>query len=295
MDDAVCRAKLEHDGNVLNLVVTSASAEFYDRLYGAGGAPPPPAGWAAVKRDAASKSVAPAWPELLKDVLPPDALVLELGGGRFQARNGFLNQHFPNYVPLDISASSIRKYSEEYGRFGIVCDATRLPFQDASVDCVCSRTFLEHPRDPDAVLREVARIVKPGGIVVHDDAWFCRWWSRYGVVGLKPFAEMTWSERIIASVAAVTEIPLLRIPPILARRIIRAIFVLPSPKAPLPYGRLTPNYQLLLGCDEDASSSIDPLDVIRFYEARGFQLLKPLGWLKRLFHRNTAVVLKRIA
>ena len=40
---------------------------------------------------------------------------------------------------------------------------TELPFADASFDCVLSFDVFEHIRDSDAHLREVARVLRPGG------------------------------------------------------------------------------------------------------------------------------------
>jgi SAM-dependent methyltransferase len=45
-------------------------------------------------------------------------------------------------------------------------DAHRLPFADASFDVVTCQTVLIHVNDPVAALREMARVVKPGGAVI---------------------------------------------------------------------------------------------------------------------------------
>lgn len=44
-------------------------------------------------------------------------------------------------------------------------DALRLDLPDASVDVVLAHTLLTHVADPVAVLREAARVVRPGGMV----------------------------------------------------------------------------------------------------------------------------------
>jgi SAM-dependent methyltransferase len=45
--------------------------------------------------------------------------------------------------------------------------AASLPFADNSVDACTSVSFLEHVDDVDAVLAEMARVLRPGGYVVH--------------------------------------------------------------------------------------------------------------------------------
>lgn len=45
----------------------------------------------------------------------------------------------------------------------IQCDAQRLPFADSSFDVVCSLQVIEHFRDTEAHLRDVARVLQPDG------------------------------------------------------------------------------------------------------------------------------------
>lgn len=74
-------------------------------------------------------------------------------------------------------------------------DAARLPFADGSLDVVYSNAALEHVADPEAVLRESARVLAPDGLALHqvdfrdhrpghgpwdfltvgDEAWERRW------------------------------------------------------------------------------------------------------------------------
>jgi len=51
----------------------------------------------------------------------------------------------------------------------IVCDAAadRLPLEDASVDIVVSRSVVEHIRDNPAFFANCARVLRPGGVLVH--------------------------------------------------------------------------------------------------------------------------------
>jgi len=45
-------------------------------------------------------------------------------------------------------------------------DLGHLPLPDASVDLIMSRSVFEHLTDPDAVYREFARVLRPGGAIV---------------------------------------------------------------------------------------------------------------------------------
>ena len=50
-----------------------------------------------------------------------------------------------------------------------VGEATRLPLEDASVDAAFANMVLHHAEDPAAMLREMARVVRPGGTVAISD------------------------------------------------------------------------------------------------------------------------------
>lgn len=225
----------------------------------------------------------------LKDRLPEDAVVIEIGGGSAsQSRTGKGYQVFKNYYPLDISYPHVKAYTSTYNREGIVCNAENLPFKNQSIDCIYTNAFLEHPTRPDKVVSEIARVIKPGGIVVHNDAWFCRWWQRYGVRVIKP---KTTKQKLILLASKITENKLIRIPPIIISRLIKHFFATPKR---LHYRKLKPNYSLYLGADEDAASSIDPIDAIRFYEAQGFALINKLSFKQRMFYPNKYIALRKI-
>lgn len=228
----------------------------------------------------------------MRQNLEEEAIVIEIGGGMHQQRSANLYSEFVNYFPLDISLSSIEQYCKKFNREGIAVDAQSLPFKDETVDCILTHTTLEHIPNPEKVLSEIARVLKVGAFVIHADAWFCRWWSRYGIVGLKPFKSMNTKEKAIHVAAQVTEFPAIRFPPVIAKRLLRETLVKNS-GFKLRYKRLKPNYDLYLGCDEDAASSIDPYDVIRFYECRGFYVCPSLPFLQRVLFRNPYIIMRK--
>ena len=48
-------------------------------------------------------------------------------------------------------------------------EAVRLPFPDATFDVVLSTGLLEHFQDPSPIVREMARVLRPGGALVSLD------------------------------------------------------------------------------------------------------------------------------
>lgn len=54
---------------------------------------------------------------------------------------------------------------EDHRSVDIVADAHDIPFRDQTVGSVISIAMLEHVRDPNQVVREIARVLAPGGIV----------------------------------------------------------------------------------------------------------------------------------
>lgn len=69
--------------------------------------------------------------------------------------------------PRWIDEAMNRLPSEYHGRFSYqVGDAERLPFPDAQFDLVTCQTLLIHVKDPIGVLREMVRVLAPGGLIV---------------------------------------------------------------------------------------------------------------------------------
>jgi ubiquinone/menaquinone biosynthesis C-methylase UbiE len=289
--------KTDPNEKIFNYISDSASATFYDQFYGDYKKKETPELLEDIRKTHREEGTAYKIMEtiisFLEKELPKDGVVVELGGGMYQHRSANAYKRFEHYYPLDIGYSNIKSYTEKFNKEGFVADATNLPFKNNSIDCILTHTFLEHPLEPENVLKEITRVLKPGGIVVHNDAWFCRWWQRYGFVDLKKFSNLTLKEKAIWTAAKITELPLLRIPPIIIKRTVKQVFS-PHPKnIALDYSKLKPNYSLHLGCDEDAASRLDPIDVVRFYESRGFTLMNKLSLKERLFYPNKYIMLRK--
>jgi SAM-dependent methyltransferase len=105
------------------------------------------------------------WYSWLGSRLPLRGRVLEVGAG-----TGMLWTRVPHdHVELtltDFSPVMCERLAMIPGARVRRCDAAALPFPDASFDTVIANHMLYHTDDPAAVLRELARVSRPGGRLV---------------------------------------------------------------------------------------------------------------------------------
>lgn len=112
-------------------------------------------------------------------------LVLEIGSG--------ISPVFTSWdrvVYSDVSASALKMLKKIHGRGQyVVADAMNLPFEDGMFSHVIASEVLEHLEDDRRALAEIARVTRPGGVLVvtfphrhfyfaHDDR-FVRHHRRY--------------------------------------------------------------------------------------------------------------------
>ena len=64
--------------------------------------------------------------------------------------------------------------------------AETLPFADASFDAATAYSFLDHLEDQGAVLREVARVLRPGGVFYADLNPNRLFWKAVGAIDRRP-------------------------------------------------------------------------------------------------------------
>ncbi|MBK7903943.1 MAG: pimeloyl-ACP methyl ester esterase BioH [Proteobacteria bacterium] len=123
--------------------------------------------------DAAAVLQATVRDELLRrlEVLRMEpAVVVDLGAGTGQASIA-LKRKYPGgrVVAMDIAHGMLlqaRKRQTLLRRFDrVVADAAALPLGNASVDMLFSSLMLQWCNDPDRVLRECRRVLRPGGVL----------------------------------------------------------------------------------------------------------------------------------
>ncbi|MBK7671091.1 MAG: class I SAM-dependent methyltransferase [bacterium] len=118
---------------------------------------------------------------LVKPLLPTCAdHLVDFGCGNGAQTLCFLDR-FREITGLDIMraeldgfAAACRRLDVEDRVRGVLADDGPLPLPDACADVVTSFTVLEHVADERAVLREMRRVLKPGGLLVVTVP--NRWW-----------------------------------------------------------------------------------------------------------------------
>ncbi|MBP1786405.1 SAM-dependent methyltransferase [Micromonospora sp. HB375] len=102
-----------------------------------------------------------SWYAWLGERLPLAGDVLEVGAGTGELWHRIGPRR--RLTLTDFSPAMCARLREVPGARVQRCDATRLPFRDGAVDAVIANHMLYHLDDPDAALREFARVLRPGG------------------------------------------------------------------------------------------------------------------------------------
>tara|TARA_A100001035_G_C27787074_1_gene505020 strand:- start:4485 stop:5180 length:696 start_codon:yes stop_codon:yes gene_type:complete len=89
--------------------------------------------------------------------------LLDLGCGRGEFLNSFIKSGFEGY---GIDQSDIAKKHCPDAKIVVGDLEEILPFEDSFFDVVYSKSLVEHFYYPEKILREVYRILKPGGIII---------------------------------------------------------------------------------------------------------------------------------
>lgn len=112
--------------------------------------------------------------EIVRALIPCNSIVLDVGAGtgRFSTAAATVGS---NVIAIDASHNMIRMASEQRpalhvsgGITFVMGDAASLPFSAAMFDVLISVKLLSHCRDIHPYISEMARVLKPGGLLILD-------------------------------------------------------------------------------------------------------------------------------
>jgi ubiquinone/menaquinone biosynthesis C-methylase UbiE len=100
-------------------------------------------------------------------------------------------QGHPKYlIGVDVAPKSL-ELAGELGYTPILADANNLPFKSEIADVVVLNAALHHCENMDSVLKEAARLVKPGGILITDHD------PQLSGLDYKGLAKLLWNARVV--------------------------------------------------------------------------------------------------
>ena len=91
--------------------------------------------------------------------IPAESHVLDAGAGQCLYKP-FFKQH--EYIAVDTTWGDD---NWDYSQLDFICDLEKLPFPDNKFDAVICTQVLEHVKEPQLVLDEAFRALKPGGVI----------------------------------------------------------------------------------------------------------------------------------
>ncbi|MEM9187319.1 MAG: class I SAM-dependent methyltransferase [Planctomycetota bacterium] len=139
--------------------------------------------------------------------------ILDVGSGAGQLA-GHLLKHADQdaYIACtDLSHGMLRRARQRLASDRpdyLAADLSRLPFRDGAFDCVSCGYVLEHLPDPEPGLREMARVLQPGGkmllLTTEDNfagvwtsrVWLCRTYNRGELRRLCKSLGLVWEQEL---------------------------------------------------------------------------------------------------
>lgn len=118
--------------------------------------------------------------------------LIDIGCGRMPYRKE-LEPLVDSYIGVD--HPKVSKLYKSDVKPEVLADAKKLPFQNNSFDIALLIQVLEHVDEPGKVIKEAARVLKPGGILIISVPFFYPLhdmpydWGRYSPTALKSFID----------------------------------------------------------------------------------------------------------
>jgi ubiquinone/menaquinone biosynthesis C-methylase UbiE len=208
-----------------------------------------------------------------------DGPSLEVGCGR-----GALAGVAAGYVGVDLAFVPLL----ESGKRHVQADAGQLPFASNTFGFAFTWAALEHVPNPDKVLLEIERVLRPGGVALLAPAWHCRSWAAEGLE-FRAYSALTFTQRIRKALIpfrnAIAWRALFELPQRVFRELRRT--------REFEYARLQPNLEQYVGTDCDAFTSMDPHAAAIYFAARGWEVLSHPTLRERMLARHEPVVVRK--
>ncbi|AII58367.1 SAM-dependent methyltransferase [Dehalococcoides mccartyi] len=101
----------------------------------------------------------------------PESIAADIGAGTGYMTAELLRKNC-RVVAIDQSSAMLAKIKSKFGAYGVSClqaDGNTLPLKDQSIDYSFANMFLHHVEDPAGAIKEMSRILLPGGRLVITD------------------------------------------------------------------------------------------------------------------------------
>jgi len=122
------------------------------------------------ERFPANESRREAWLKTVLKQVPAKSRLIDAGAGQLRYKKfcdhlEYVSQDFGEYRP-DGDGSGLQQKEWDQSEIDILSDITAIPEPDGSFDAVLCVEVLEHLPDPVAALREFARLLRVGGVLI---------------------------------------------------------------------------------------------------------------------------------
>lgn len=196
--------------------------------------------------------------------------LLDVGCGTGCSTLQFVSEGF-DAVGIDLNVTAMQ---HDRGSF-VVASAVELPFADQSFDVVASYQALEHIPQPETALREMCRVVAPGGImVVVSPNLLSPLTSVRGLVRHvwknRPLRRLLFRDSAMPIHPAGNTIPELLVSGLVNPIRLAAKWISPHPEFTMRRPDLNPPFH----SDNDACYVCNPIDLVRFFRSQGWVTLR---------------------
>jgi SAM-dependent methyltransferase len=214
-----------------------------------------------------------------------DKRILEIGCGR-----GAFQHLVKDWIGVDLAVSAADYLSKPF----LAASAEALPFAEGSFDGIWSVAVLEHVPRPEKALQEIARVLKPGGVAYLAPAWHCRSWAADGYQ-VRPWSDFNWRGKLIKASIPLRDALWLRAAYTMPIRLWRDFLFAINRAKPtrFRYRPLKANYNIFWCADSDACNSMDPHEMLLWFQSRGWQAKSHSSWLARFLVRHGALIVQK--